>query len=433
MDVDKIRPDFPILGETIDGHRLVYLDNAATSQKPRIVLEALRRFYEHDNANVYRSVHTLAARATQAYEDARARAARFIGAARPEEIVFTRGTTEALNLVAAAYGRSVLRPGDEIATTVAEHHSNLVPWQQTAKATGARLVFLPLRADGQIDLDAARRLIGPRTRIVAVAHVSNVLGTVAPVAELAQLAHAQGAVLVVDGAQSVPHMPVDVRALGADFLAFSGHKMCGPTGIGVLYGRYELLEKMPPVLFGGEMIEVVELEDSTFKDPPYRFEGGTPNIAGAVGLAAAMDYLDGIGREAIHRHETALTAYALERLAQVPDLELYGPRQVPYGGSGGSESVDSPAPGGRPGANALKTGVLAFNLRGIHPHDLATVLDAEGVAVRAGHHCAQPLMRWLGVQSTARASLYLYNTPEDVDALAAALAKAKEYFRRVSG
>ncbi|MCL6637713.1 MAG: cysteine desulfurase [Alicyclobacillus sp.] len=405
-----VRKDFPILQQEINGHPLVYLDNAATSQKPRPVLEAIQRYYEHDNANVHRGVHTLGARATEAYELAREKVARFINAPSPEQVVFTRGTTESLNMIAYGYARRVLQPGDEIVITPAEHHSNLIPWQQAARATGAQLKYLPLQPDGQIRLEDVRQAVTDRTKLVAIAHVSNVLGTIHPVSELAEIAHARGAVLVVDGAQSVPHQPTDVQALDCDFLAFSGHKMCGPTGIGVLYGKRHLLAEMEPTYFGGEMIDVVELYESTWKQPPWKFEGGTPIIAGAVGLGAAVDYLQSVGMENIQRHSQALAAYALERLAEIPEIEVYGP-----------------------GPGVARGGLVTFNLRGVHAHDLSTVLDAHGVAIRAGHHCCQPLMRILGVPATARASFYLYNTEADIDALVTALTTAKEFFQHAIG
>ncbi len=408
MDPSLIRRDFPILEQKVNGKPLVYLDSAATAQKPRQVLDAVSRYYREYNANVHRGVHTLAAKATDAYEAARMKVAGFIHAPSEEHIVFTRGTTEGLNMVAAGYARRKLRPGDEIVLTPMEHHSNLIPWQQVAKATGATLKYIPMQEDGTLRLEDIERTIGPDTKLVAMTHVSNVLGTINPVKEVANIAHRHGAVMVVDGAQAAPHMPVDVSDLDCDFYAFSGHKMMAPTGIGVLYGKRAALEEMEPVHFGGEMIEVVELYTATWKDVPARFEGGTPIIAGAIGLAAAIDYLQDIGMEEIHRQDAHLTAYALKRLAQVPDLTLYGP----------------PAPRG-----ALAT----FNLGRVHPHDVATVLDAEGVAIRAGHHCAQPLMHALHATATARASFYVYNTEQDVDTLVGALEKVKEFFSHAIG
>lgn len=403
-----IRKDFPILDQKVNGRPLVYLDSAATSQKPRAVTEALVRYYESDNANVHRGVHTLASRATEAYETARIKVASFIGAPSERQIVFTRGTTEGLNMVAFGYARKHLAPGDEIVLTSMEHHSNLIPWQQAAQATGASLRYVPLQPDGTVALPDIAAAITPRTRIVTMTHISNVLGTINPIRETAALAHRVGAVMVVDAAQSVPHIPVDVQELECDFLAFSGHKMMGPTGIGVLYGRMEALERMDPVHFGGEMIETVELFSATWKDVPARFEGGTPIIAGAIGLAAAVDYLRQIGMEAIREHGERLTAYALDRLRAIPELTVYGP--------------------GMPRGE-----LVTFNLGRIHPHDVATVLDSEGIAIRAGHHCAQPLMRELRAAATARASFYVYNTESDIDALVAGLATVKEFFQHAIG
>ncbi|MBW5447770.1 SufS family cysteine desulfurase [Cohnella sp. CFH 77786] len=403
MDPTLLKAEFPILHQDINGHPLVYLDNAATTQKPRVVLEAIRKYYEWDNANVHRGVHTLGSRATDAYEGAREKVARFLNAASAREIVFTRGTTTALNLVAAGYARTVLREGDEVVITQAEHHANLIPWQQAVKATGATLKFIPLQPDGTIELADVEKTVTERTKIVAIAYASNVLGTIHPIAEIAKIAHRNGAVIVVDGAQSTPHKRVDVRALDVDFYAFSGHKMCGPTGIGALYGKAQLLERMEPFEFGGEMIDFVELYDSTWKEIPWKFEGGTPIIAGAVGLAAAIDFLEQVGLEEIDVHERKLTRYALERLSSIDGLKIYGPREN-------------------------RVGLVTFNLGDVHPHDVATVLDTYGIAVRAGHHCCQPLMRWLEVSATARASFYLYNTEQDVDRLADALVKTKEFF-----
>jgi cysteine desulfurase/selenocysteine lyase len=407
MNPQDLRKAFPILNQQVNGHPLVYLDNAASSQKPRSVIDAIVRYYEHDNANVHRGVHTLASRATDAYEGARAKVARFLNAASEREIVFTRGTTSALNIVARSYARAVLREGDEIVLTPMEHHANLIPWQQAAKATGAVLRYIPMQPDGTIRLADVEATLTDRTKIVSVTHVSNVLGVVNPVKEIAALAHKCGAVMVVDGAQSAPHMKVDVRDIDCDFFAFSGHKMCGPTGIGALYGKLELLEKMEPVEYGGEMIEHVDYYDATWKESPWRFEGGTPIIAGAVGLAAAIDFLTDIGMEAIERHSTELARYAYDRLSAIEGITLYGPRE--------------------------RAGLVTFNLEGVHPHDVATVLDTEGVAIRAGHHCCQPLMRKLDVTATARASFYLYNTEEDVERLVAALIKAKEFFGHAIG
>ncbi|MFS0727264.1 cysteine desulfurase [Paenibacillus sp. 1P07SE] len=408
MNARELREQFPILQQQVNGHPLVYLDNAATSQKPRAVLDAVSRYYEWNNSNVHRGVHTLGSRATDAYEGARERVARFIGASSTQEIIFTRGTTTALNLVAASYAREVCGEGDEIVLTPMEHHSNLIPWQQVAKVTGAVLRYIPLQPDGTMLLTDVEATITDRTKVVSVMYVSNVLGVINPVKEIAEIAHRHGAVMVVDGAQSTPHLKVDVRELDCDFYAFSGHKMCGPTGIGVLYGKKQLLERMEPVEFGGEMIDHVDLYDSTWKELPWKFEGGTPIIAGAVGLAAAIDFLEEIGMDAIDRHEKELAAYAFDRLSATRGIKLYGPI------SG-------------------RVGLITFNLDDVHPHDVATVLDAEGIAVRAGHHCCQPLMRWLEVTATARASFYLYNDEADVDALVDGLLKTKEFFGHAIG
>jgi cysteine desulfurase / selenocysteine lyase len=405
LDAESIRRDFPILQQQVHGHPLVYLDNAASTQKPRSVIEAMDVYYSRDNANVHRGIHELSNRASEAYDDARGAVARFFGIADEAELIWTRGTTEALNLVAYTWGLDNLREGDEILLTVLEHHSNLVPWQLVAQRTGARLRFLDIDDQGRLDLSGLDELLTERTRLVSVTHVSNALGTLNPVAEIAARAHAVGAVVVVDGAQSAPHLPVDVSALGCDFYAFSGHKMCGPTGMGGLWGRRALLEAMPPFHGGGDMIEWVELERSTYAPLPSKFEAGTPNIAGAVGMRAAVEYLEAIGRDAILAHERALLRYAVERLGEIPDLTVLGPRDL-----------------------SERSGVVSFTLADVHPHDLATILDSEGVAIRAGHHCAQPLMKRLGVGSTARASFYLYNTPADVDRLVEGLERARGLF-----
>ncbi|WP_020615977.1 cysteine desulfurase [Paenibacillus daejeonensis] len=408
MNARELREQFPILQQQVNGHPLVYLDNAATSQKPRAVLDAVSRYYEFSNSNVHRGVHTLGSRATDAYEGARERVARFIGAGSTQEIIFTRGTTTALNLVAASYAREACGEGDEIVLTPMEHHSNLIPWQQVAKATGAVLRYIPLQSDGTIRIEDVEATITDRTKVVSVMYVSNVLGVINPIKEITEIAHRHGAVMVVDGAQSTPHLKVDVRELDCDFYAFSGHKMCGPTGIGVLYGKKHLLERMEPVEFGGEMIDHVDLYDSTWKELPWKFEGGTPIIAGAVGLAAAIDFLEEIGMDAIDQHEKTLAAYAFDRLSTIEGISLYGP-------------------------TSGRVGLITFNLGDVHPHDVATVLDAEGIAVRAGHHCCQPLMRWLEVTATARASFYLYNDEADVDALVDGLLKTKEFFGHAIG
>ncbi len=406
IDPRVIRQDFPVLDQRVNGRPLVYLDSAATAQKPRPVIEAVRRYYEEYNANVHRAIHALGERATAEYEEARRKVARFINSPSERSIVFTKNATESINLVAYSWARARLKPGDEILVSPIEHHSNLVPWQLAARATGARLRFFDVTPEGELRLDDLGQLIHERTRIVAVTHVSNVLGTIVPVARIAEAAHRAGAVVVVDGAQSVPHLPVDVQALGCDFFAFSGHKMGAPTGIGVLYGREELLEAMEPFLGGGDMISSVRLEGSRWAELPYKFEAGTPPIAQAIGLGAAVDYLSATGMDAVYAHEQRITSYARERLEQVPGVVIYGPRE--------------------------RGGLITFNVDEIHPHDLATVLDQHGVAVRAGHHCAQPVMEWLGVPATARASFWLYTTEEDVDRLVEALWAAKEFFGHVA-
>ncbi|MDQ7842426.1 MAG: cysteine desulfurase [Armatimonadota bacterium] len=401
----RIRDDFPLLARQVHGRPLVYLDSAATSQKPRRVIEALVRYYQEYNANVHRGIYRMAEQATEAYEGARAKVAAFIGATRPEELIFTRSTTEAINLVAYSWGRANIHPGDEILLTEMEHHSNLVPWQLLAAEREARLRFVPFDEQGLLRMEEFDRLLSERTKLVAVTHQSNVLGTINPVRELAAKAHTVGAAILVDGAQSAPHMPVDVRELGVDFFAFSAHKMCGPTGAGALWGRYELLEAMPPFHGGGEMIMLVQKEQSTYKDPPHKFEAGTPSIADCIVWGEAVDYLREIGMEAIRDHEVRLVRYAMRRLAEIPGLRLFGPENPTRRG-----------------------GTLAFDLEGVHPHDVAQVLDQEGVAVRAGHHCAQPLHRVLGVAATTRASLYLYNTEEDIDRLVSGLQAVRKVF-----
>ena len=403
LDVEAVRKDFPILNQIVNDEPLVYLDNAATTQKPTQVLEAIAAYYAKDNANVHRGVHTLAERATAAYEAARERVRSFIHAASTKEVLFTRGTTTGLNWV-ARYAESVLQPGDEVLISVMEHHSNTIPWQEACKKTGARLIYAYLK-DGMLDLADFRSKLTEKTRFVALAHVSNVLGVVNPIKEIAELVHQTNALLVVDGAQSVPHMKIDVQDLDVDFFAFSGHKMLGPTGIGVLYGKEELLEQMSPVEFGGEMIDFVYEQEATWKELPWKFEAGTPNIAGAIGLAAAIDYLDKIGMETVHQYEQELIAYVFPKLQAVEGLTIYG-----------SEDLTQ------------RSGVISFNLAGLHPHDVATALDYEGVAVRAGHHCAQPLLSYLGVPATVRASFYIYNTKADCDKLVEALKKTKEFF-----
>ena len=403
LDVEILQRDFPILDQIVNDEPLVYLDNAATTQKPTQVLEAIAAYYEKDNANVHRGVHTLAERATAAYEAARERVCSFIHAASTKEVLFTRGTTTGLNWV-ARYAESVLQRGDEVLISVMEHHSNIIPWQEACKKTGARLIYAYLK-DGMLDLADFRSKLTEKTRFVALAHVSNVLGVVNPIKEIAELVHQANALLVVDGAQSVPHMKIDVQDLDVDFFAFSGHKMLGPTGIGVLYGKEELLEQMSPVEFGGEMIDFVYEQEATWKELPWKFEAGTPNIAGAIGLAVAIDYLDKIGMETVYQYEQELIAYVFPKLQAVEGLTIYG-----------SEDLTQ------------RSGVISFNLAGLHPHDVATALDYEGVAVRAGHHCAQPLLSYLGVAATVRASFYLYNTKADCDKLVEALQKTKEFF-----
>ncbi|MCS7223302.1 MAG: cysteine desulfurase [Armatimonadetes bacterium] len=407
MPVDRIRQDFPILQRRIRGHRLIYLDSAATSQKPESVINAELDAYRKFNANVHRGAYLIAEEATAAYEGARKKIARFLNAPDPSSIIFTRGTTEAINLVAYSWGWSHLKPGDQILITEMEHHSNIVPWQLIAERTGASLAVVPILDDGTLDLEALDRLLTERVKLVAVTHVSNVLGTINPIKEICEKARQVGATTLVDGAQAAPHLSVDVTALGCDFYALSGHKMLGPTGSGVLYGRKEILEAMPPFLGGGEMIRTVTFEKTTFNDVPYKFEAGTPAIAQAIGLGAAVDYLEAVGRERIRAHEKALTAYALTRLQEIPELTIYG--KAPPDGRGG---------------------VIAFNAGDIHPHDLATFLDAYGICIRAGHHCAQPLMRRLNVAATARISFYLYNDEDDIDTCTTALKKALEFFGR---
>lgn len=405
MDVYAIRDDFPLLAQEVNGFPLVYLDSAATAQKPTQVIEAIDQYYRLNNANVHRGVHTIGTRATEQYESARDRVKQFIHAKHREEIIFTRGTTAAINLVASSYGSQHLKKGDEIVITQMEHHSNLIPWQQLSKRTGARLKYIPLESDGTISLAEVEKTVTPATKIVAITQVSNVLGTINPIKEIAEITHRHDAILLVDGAQGVPHLQVDVQELDCDFYAFSGHKMCGPTGIGVLYGKKALLEQIEPVEFGGEMIDFVDLYDSTWKELPWKFEGGTPIIAGAIGLAAAIDYLEEIGLDQIASHEKELVNYAIEQLKTIDGIEIYGP--------------------------AERAGIITFNLADVHPHDTATVLDTLGIAVRAGHHCAQPLMKWLDVTATVRASIYLYNTEQDVDRFVAGLQKTKEFFTDV--
>ncbi len=404
IDWNAVRADFPILQQEVRGHPLIYFDNAASTQKPRAVLEALRNFDEHDHANVHRGLHELSSRATVAFEGARERVAQFLGAASADEVIFTRGTTEAINLVAHAWGGKFLRAGDVILLTEMEHHSNLVPWQLLSERTGAQLRFVPVIVEeGTLQLDRLDELLTPEVRIFAFTHISNSLGTINPVAELCRRARAVGAITLVDGAQAAGHLPVNVQELGCDFFAFSGHKICAPTGIGALYGRAEILEAMPPWHGGGEMIVSVALEKSTFKNAPHKFEAGTPNISGAVGLGAAIDYLEGIGRDHIAEHDQGLTAYALERFGQLSGVRVLGPRHH-------------------------RSSVISFVMGAAHPHDVTTFADQHGLALRGGHHCNQPLMRKLKLPGTARASFYFYNTRAEVDGMIAILAAAQRFF-----
>ena len=403
IDCEKLRQDFPILDQLVNEEPLVYLDNAATTQKPIQVLQALENYYKTDNANVHRGVHTLAERATASYEAVRQQVADFIHASSSREILFTRGTTTSLNWV-AHFAQEILQPGDQVIISIMEHHSNIIPWQEACRKRGAKLDYVYLK-DGELDLAGLQDLLSSRTRFVSLAHVSNVLGVVNPIKEIAQMVHAVGAYLVVDGAQSTPHMAIDVQDLDVDFFAFSGHKMLGPTGIGVLYGKEELLDIMSPVEYGGEMIDFVREQTASWKELPWKFEAGTPNIAGVIGLGAAISYLTQIGLDRVQAHELDLVHYLFPKLQAIPGLTIYGSQDL-----------------------AKRTGVISFNLDDLHPHDLATALDYEGVAVRAGHHCAQPLIHHLGATATARASLYIYNTKADCDKLVEALLKTKEFF-----
>ncbi|NQP33702.1 cysteine desulfurase [Streptococcus suis] len=402
-ELNSISKDFPILDQFVNDEPLVYLDNAATTQKPQQVLDVLADYYQQDNANVHRGVHTLSERATARYEAARQTVADFIHAKSSKEILFTRGTTTSLNWV-AQFAREILQPDDEVIISVQEHHSNIIPWQQACQQTGAQLRYVYLR-DGEIDVEHLKSLLSSKTKFVSIAHISNVLGAIAPIKQIATLVHEVGAYLVVDGAQSTPHIAIDVQDLDVDFFAFSGHKMLGPTGIGVLYGKEEILNQMSPVEFGGEMIDFVYEQSATWKELPWKFEAGTPNIAGAIGLAAAIDYLNQIGMDRVREHEKELITYLWPKLKAIPGLTIYGSQDV-----------------------AKRTGLVAFNLDHLHPHDVATALDYEGVAVRAGHHCAQPLLKYLQVPATIRASFYIYNTKADCDKLVEALIKTKEFF-----
>jgi cysteine desulfurase/selenocysteine lyase len=403
LDVEAVRRDFPILDVRIGSKPLVYFDNAATTHKPQVVIDAIQRFYMLQNANIHRGVHYLSQQATDAYEQARGKVARFLGAASPDEIIFVRGATEAVNLVASSWGGKFIHSGDEIVITEMEHHANIVPWQMLAERTGAVIRVAPITDDGELDLPKFHALLGKKTKLVAFVHVSNALGTINPVRELIAAAHAVGAKVLLDGAQSAPHLPVDVQELGCDFFVCSGHKIYGPTGIGVLWARREILESMPPYQGGGDMIEKVTFEKTTFKEPPSRFEAGTPHISGGIALGAAVDYLDKIGRERIAAHEDEIAGYAVEKLSGIEGLRIVGrPRH--------------------------RAGAVSFVMDDVHPHDIGTILDSNGIAIRAGHHCAQPLMHRLGLAATARASFGLYNTRAEVDALAAALVKVRAMF-----
>jgi len=410
---DRVRADFPILKQEVNGKPLVYLDNAATSQKPVAVLDALRNYYEHDNSNVHRGAHTLSARATDAYEGAREKIAKFVNATFPQEIIYTRNASEAINLVAYAWGLTNLQPGDEVILSVMEHHSNLVPWQLVAKTTGAVLKFVELTPNQEFDFAHYKTLVSDKTKLVSLVHVSNTLGCINPVKEITEIAHHYGSKVLIDACQSVPHLAIDVQQIDCDWLVASSHKMCGPTGIGFLYGKRDVLRAMPPFMGGGEMIADVFLEHSTYADLPHKFEAGTPAIASAIGLGAAVDYLTNIGMDKIHAYEAELTAYLFEQSRQIPELRLYGP-QPNSNGEG-------------------RAALAAFTAGEVHPHDLSTILDQAGVAIRAGHHCTQPLHRYIKAQSTARASLYFYNTREEIDVFIAALKEAIDFFGGIFG
>jgi cysteine desulfurase / selenocysteine lyase len=407
INVPKLREDFPVLKRQVNGKPLIYFDNAATSQKPKSVIETISHYYQEYNANIHRGIHKLAEEATLAHEEAREKIAKFINARHTEEIIFTRNATEAMNLVAYTWGRANIGKGDKIVLTIMEHHSNIVPWQLLAEVKGASVEYVKIDSGGLLRLDEVHELIDEKTKIVCVTQASNVLGTINPVKEIGKVAHRYGAMFLVDAAQSVPHMRVDVRDIDSDFFAFSGHKMLGPTGIGVLHGKAEHLRRMPPFLGGGEMIREVHTTGASWKDIPYKYEAGTPNIVGAIGLGAAVDYLTKIGMENVHEHEREIAKYAIGRMGEVKDLALYGPRDV-----------------------ALRVGVLSFNLGDIHAHDLASILDEEGIAIRSGHHCAQPLMEFLNVPAMSRASFYIYNTKEEVDVFINTLEKARKLFAR---
>ena len=407
LDVNHIRKDFPILSRTIYGKPLVYLDNAATSQKPKSVIQSLVDYYESYNSNIHRGVHTLSMEATDRHEEARSKCTRFIGAKEEKSLIMVRNTTEAINLVAQTWGKYNISEGDEILTTHMEHHSNLVPWQKLAKQNGASLKFIELNEDGMLDLSNINKLITERTKLLALTHMSNVLGTINPVKELIEIAHKMGAKVLIDGAQSVPHMKVDVTDMGCDFFAFSGHKMLAPTGIGVLYVKPEILEHMEPFLFGGDMVSQVWDDTATWNDLPWKFEAGTPNIADLIGLGTAIDYLESLGMDEVREHEMALTGYALEQFDRLNDIKVFGPKDL-----------------------SKRGGVISFHSDDVHPHDMGTMLDREGIAIRTGHHCAMPLTRKLSVVATARASFYIYNTEEEVDKLTAAIRATLDYFAK---
>jgi cysteine desulfurase/selenocysteine lyase len=402
--VDEIRKDFPILSQTVNDKPLVYLDNAATTHKPVQVLEAVSAYHYLHNGNPHRGAHYLSVKATEDYENTREKVRKFINAASEKEIIFTKNATESLNLIAYSYGMNFINAGDEIVLCISEHHSNLVPWQKVAKAKGAVLKFMYLSSDYRLTMEEVKAKITDKTKLVSLAFMSNVLGTIYPVKDVAEFAHSKGAVVIVDGAQAVPHMKVDVRAIDADFFVFSGHKMLAPMGIGVLYGKKSLLEKMPPFLMGGDMIEYVEEQDTTFAELPFKFEAGTQNVEGAVGLSAAIDYLENIGLDKIHEYELQLTGYALVKMRELPNIKIYGPRDLENRG-----------------------GVISFSIEGCHPHDTASIVDTYGVAIRAGHHCAQPLMKYLGAPATSRASLYFYNTKEEIDIFIESLKSVRKW------
>ncbi len=406
IDVELIREDFPILKRKFYGKQLIYFDNAATSQKPKQVIEAIKRYYEEQNANIHRGIYALSEEATQLYEESKRKVAKFINARRWDEIVYTRNTTESINLVAYSWGLKNLKKGDNIVLSIMEHHSNLVPWQFLSQEKNIELRFIDIDDEGTLRLDQVEKLIDEHTKLVSITHVSNVLGTINPVKEIGKIAHEKGALFLVDGAQSTPHMPVDVRDMDADFFAFSGHKMLAPMGIGVLYGKREILEKIGPFLGGGDMIKQCTLAGCSWNDLPWKFEAGTSNVEGAIGLSAAIDYLNSLGMESIREHEEQLTKYALEEMANIDNIKIYGPKDT-----------------------KIRGGVISFNLGSIHPHDLASFLDAEGIAIRAGHHCAQPLMIRLGVSATARASFYIYNQKSEIDIFVEVLNKIKEVLK----